>query len=130
MFLGTAFLGMFFPCIGSDSACVSRQQPIPGADDFPRIFSRQPNTGAFYCMFDEMAQNRFQQFQILTKTFNDTRRWQTFTIPIYVDNVPERVEEFNITLSLLPDPSLPPRAVNVTPAVATVRIQDCSCKFG
>ena len=75
-----------------------------------------------------MAVNRSQQFEILNETFNDTHRWQTFTIPIYVDNVPEGVEEFNITLSLLPDPTLPPRAVNVTPAVATVRIQDF-CKF-
>ena len=119
---------MFFPCTGSDFVNVSRQPPVPGADDFPQIISRQPNAGAFYCTFDEMAVTRFQQFEILKKTFNDTRRWQTFTVPIYVDNVPEGVEEFNLTLSLLPDPSLPSRAVNVTPAVATVRIQDF-CKF-
>ena len=72
---------------------------------------------------------RFQQFEILNKTFNDTRWWQTFTIPIYVDDVPEGVEEFNLTLSLLADPTLSPGSVNVTPAVATVRIQDFSCKF-
>ena len=117
-----------FPCIGSDFACVSRQQPIPGADDFPQIFSCQPNAGAFYYTYDEIAVNRFQHFEILNETFNETHRWQTFTIPIYVDDVPEGVEEFNLTLSLLPDPSLPPRAVNVTPAVATIRIQDF-CKF-
>ena len=119
------FSGCFFPCKGSDFTCVSRQPPVPGADDFPQILSRQPNAGAYYCTFEEMAVTRFQ---ILNQTFNDTRRWQTFTIPIYVDDVPEGVEEFNLTLSLLPDPSLPPRAVNVTPAVATVRIQDF-CKF-
>ena len=109
-------------------ACVSRKQPISGANDFPQIFSRQPSAGAFYCIFDEMAVNEFQQFEILNETFNDTRRWQTFTLPIYVDDVPEGVEEFNLTLSLVPDPNLPPRAVNVTPAVATVRIQDF-CKL-
>ena len=78
--------------------------------------------------FNEMVVSKFQKFEILNETFNDTRWWQSFTIPIYVDDVPEGVEEFNLTLSLLPDPSLPPRAVNVTPAVATVRIQDF-CKF-
>ena len=119
---------MFFPCTGSDFVKVSRQPPIPGADDFPQIISRQPNAGAYYCIFDEKAVNIFQPFEILNETFNETHRWQTFTIPIYVDDVPEGVEEFNLTLSLLPDPTLPPRAVNVTPAVATVRIRDF-CKF-
>ena len=121
---------MFFLCTGSDFACVSRQPPIPGLDDFPQIISRQHNAGAFYYTYDEMAVTRFQQFKILNETFNDTRWWQTFTLPIYVDDVPEGVEEFNLSLSLLPDPNLPPRAVNITPAVATVRIQDCNCKFG
>ena len=120
---------IFFLCIGSDIANISKRRPIPGTDDFPQIFSHQPNAGAYYYIFDEMAVTGFQQFEILNQTFNDTHQWQTFTIPIYVDDVPEGVEEFNLTLSLLPDPSLPPRAVNVTPAVATVRIQDF-CKFG
>ena len=119
---------LFFPCIGSDFANISRQQPIPGADDFPQIISCQPNAGAFYYIFNEMVVSKFQKFEILNETFNATRWWQSFTIPIYVDDVPEGVEEFNLTLSLLPDPTRPPRAVNVTPAVATVRIQDF-CKF-
>ena len=46
---------------------------------------------------------------------------------IYDDNVPEGVEELNITLSLQ-DPSLANR-VTVTPAVATVRIRDNDSKF-
>ena len=121
---------MFFPCTESDLACVSRQRSISGTNDFPQIISHQPSAGAFYCIFDTMAVTKFQQFEILNETFNNTRRWQTFTFPIYVDDVPEGVEEFNLTLSLVPDPNLPPGAVNVTPAVATVRIQDCSCKFG
>ena len=119
MFLDTAFLYMF---LGSDFANISRQPPVPGADDFPQIISRQPNAGALYYTFDEIA------VTFLNETFNDTHWWQTFSIPIYVDDVPEGVEEFNLTLSLLPDPSLPPRAVNVTPAVATVRIYDF-CKL-
>ena len=89
--------------------------PTPGVDDFPQIIS-----GSYFI--------EFRQFKILNETFNDTQRWQTFTLPIYVDDVPEGVEEFNLTLSLVPDPNLPPRAVNVTPAVATVRIRDFSCK--
>ena len=119
MFLDTAFLYMF---LGSDFANISRQPSVPGTDDFPQIISRQPNAGAFYYTFDEIA------VTFLNETFNDTHWWQTSSIPIYVDDVPEGVEEFNVTLSLLPDPSLPPRAVNVTPAVATVRIYDF-CKL-
>ena len=100
-----------YSCAGSNIILA----PTPGVDDFPQIIS-----GIYYI--------EFQQFKILNETFNDTQRWQTFTLPIYVDDVPEGVEEFNLTLSLVPDPTLPPRAVNVTPAVATVRIQDFSCK--
>ena len=104
------------------------QPPVPGADDFPQIISCQRNAGAFYYTYDEMAVTKFQQLEILNETFNDTHRWQTFTFPIYVDDVPEGVEEFNLSLSLLPDHTLPPKAVNVTPAVATVRIHDF-CKL-
>ena len=100
-----------YSCAGSNIILA----PTPGVDDFPQIIS-----GIYYI--------EFQQFKILNETFNDTRWWQTFTLPIYVDDVPEGVEEFNLTLSLVPDPTLPPRAVNVTPAVATVRIRDFSCK--
>ena len=59
--------------------------------------------------------------------FNGTRRSQIFTFPIFVDDVPEGVEELQLTLSLRADPTLPQRSVNVTPAVATVRIHDFSC---
>ena len=119
---------MFFPCIGSDFANMSKQRRTPGTDDFPQIISRQPNTGAFYYIIWWDGCEQISEIWNPEWDFNDTRQWQTFTIPIYVGDVPEGVEEFNFTLSLLPDPSLPPRAVNVTPAVATVRIQDF-CKF-
>ena len=46
---------------------------------------------------------------------------------IYDDDVPEGVEELNITLSLQ-DPSLADK-VTVRPAVATVRIRDNDSKF-
>ena len=46
---------------------------------------------------------------------------------IYDDDVPEGIEELNITLSLQ-DPSLANR-VTVRPAVATVRIRDNGSKF-
>ena len=45
-----------------------------------------------------------------------------------MDNVLEGVEELNITLSLQPS-VLSSSSVNVTPAVATVRIHDLSSKF-
>ena len=47
---------------------------------------------------------------------------------IYEDDVPEGVEELNITLSLQ-DPSLANRVTVTTPAVATVRIRDNDSKF-
>ena len=48
-------------------------------------------------------------------------------MPIYYDDVPEGVEELNITLSLQ-DPSLANKVI-VRPAVATVRIWDNDSKF-
>ena len=69
------------------------------------------------------------EFRVLDENFNATQRSQTFTFPIFVDDVPEGVEELQLTLSLQPDDQLPEGAVNVTPAVATVRIHDFSCKF-
>ena len=69
------------------------------------------------------------EFTVLNRMFNGTRRSQTFTFPIFVDDVPEGVEELQLTLSLQPDDQLPPGSVNVTPAVAAVRIHDSSCKF-
>ena len=69
------------------------------------------------------------KFSVLNQMFNETRRSQTFTFPIFVDDVPEGVEELQLTSSLRPDLQLPEGAVNVTPAVATVRIHDLSSKF-
>ena len=48
-------------------------------------------------------------------------------MPIYYDDVPEGVEELNITLSVQ-DPSLANKVI-VRPAVATVRIWDNDSKF-
>ena len=69
------------------------------------------------------------QFRVLNQMFNGIRRSQTFTFPVFMDDVPEGVEELQLTLSVRPDLKLSPGSVNVTPAVATVRIQDFSCKF-
>ena len=44
-----------------------------------------------------------------------------------MDDVPEGVEELNLTLSL--QPGTLSSSVNVRPAVATVRIHDFSSKF-
>ena len=78
-------------------------------------------------VFDEAQPRVFRTVRILNNVFNQTQRSQNFTLPIYMDDVPERVEELNLTLSL--QPSIPSRSVNVTPAVATVRIHDFSSKF-
>ena len=61
--------------------------------------------------------------------FNATQRSQTFTFPIFVDDVPEGVEELQLSLSLAPGQQLHEGSMNVTPAVATVRIHDFSRKF-
>jgi len=59
--------------------------------------------------------------------FNDTQRSQSFSLTIFEDDVPEEVEELNVTLSLQ-DSSLANQVV-VEPAVVTVRIQDDDSKF-
>ena len=64
---------------------------------------------------------------VLPRDFQDSRRSQTFSVVIYEDDVPEGIEELNITLSLQ-DPSLANRMI-VRPAVATVRIRDNDSKF-
>ena len=112
---------MSFFCAGSDF----NHPPVPGVDDFPRIMRplMALQAGGFYRIFNKMS------VQILTEAFSNASRSQTFTVPIYIDDVPEGVEEFNLTLTLLDDPTLPPRSVSVAPAVATVRIRDLSCKF-
>ena len=69
------------------------------------------------------------EFPVLNQMFNATQQSQTFTFPIFMDDVPEGVEELQLNLSLREDLTLPPGSVNVTPAVATVRIHDFSCKL-
>ena len=69
------------------------------------------------------------ELPVLNQMFNATQQSQTFTFPIFMDDVPEGVEELQLNLSLREDPTLPPGSVNVTPAVATVRIHDFSCKL-
>jgi len=115
-------LFLYFHCAASHSAIDTLRNPIPGVEDFPRI------TGGIYYTFQEMPLDT-PEFPILNQMFNGTQRSQTFTFPIFVDDVPEGVEELQLTLSLQPDDQLPEGSVNVTPAVATVRILDSSCKF-
>ena len=113
---------LYFHCPASHSAIDTLQNPIAGVEDFPQIID------GIYYTFQEMPFDIIE-FCVLNQMFNETQRSQTFTFPIFVDDVPEGVEELQLTLSLRPDDQLPPRSVNVTPAVATVRIQDFSCKF-
>ena len=112
----------FFPSTASYSAIDTLRSPIPGVEDFPLIVD-----GTYYT-FQEMPFN-ILEFSVLNQMFNETRHSQTFSFPIFTDDVPEGVEELQLTLSLWPDDQLPQGAVNVTPAVATVRIHDSSCKF-
>ena len=113
---------MCFPCAESDSAGDTFLEPTPGVQDFPRI------TAGNYFVFEDID---IPQFEVLRGTFDDTQRWHTFSFPIYVDDVPEGVEELNLTLSLRDDNQLPLRegSVNITPASATVRIRDTRSKF-
>ena len=106
----------------SYSAFDTLRNPIPGDEDFPQI------ADGIYYMFQAMPFN-ILEFRVLDEMFNGTQRSQTFTFPLFVDDVPEGVEELQLTLSLMNDDQLPEGSVNVTPAVATVRIHDSSCKF-
>ena len=120
MFITVLFL--YLPYTASRSIFDTFRNPIPGVEDFPQIF---------YSIYFTLQEIPFDilAFSVLNQMFNETQRSQTFTFPIFVDDVPEGVEELQLTLSLRPDLQLPERSVNVTPAVATVRIQDFSCKF-
>ena len=113
-------------CAGSNSA---GQSPTPGINDFSEVISFTPQAGGLFFTYDEMSRPRFPPIQILTEPFNNTRRSESFTVSIYMDDVPEGVEEFSLTLTLVDDPTLSSTSVNVTPAVATVRIHDLSSKF-
>ena len=112
----------YFSCAASHSAIDNIRNPIAGVEDFPRIVD------GIYYTFQEMPFD-ILEFHVLNQMFNEAQRSQTFTFPIFVDDVPEGVEELQLTLSLAPYQQLREGAVNVTPAVATVRIQDFSCKF-
>ena len=113
---------LYLPYAASHSAIDTLRNPVPGVEDFPQIVD------STYYTFQEKPFDLLE-FSVLNQMFNGTRRSQTFTFPIFVDDVPEGVEELQLTLSLRPDLQLPEGAVNVTPAVATVRIHDFSCKF-
>ena len=113
---------LYLPYAASHSALDTLRNPVPGVEDFPRIVD------STYYTLQEMPFD-ILEFCVLNQMFNETRRSQTFTFPIFVDDVPEGVEELQLNLSLRPDLQLPEGAVNVTPAVATVRIHDLSCKF-
>ena len=113
---------LYLPCAASYSALDTFRNPIPGVEDFPRIVD------STYYTLQEIPFD-ILEFSVLNQMFNETQRSQTFTFPIFVDDVPEGVEELQLTLSLRPDLQLPEGAVNVTPAVAMVRIHDFSCKF-
>ena len=121
VFISVPFF-LYFPCVASHSALDTFRNPIPGIEDFPRIVD------GIYYTFQEMPFD-ILEFIVLNQMFKETRRSQTFTFSIFVDDVPEGVEELKLTLSLQPDDQLPEGLVNVTPAVATVRIHDSSCKF-
>ena len=113
---------LYVLCAASYSALDTLRNPMPGVEDFPQI------ADGIYYTFQEMPFD-ILEFRVLDEMFNGTQRSQTFTFPIFVDDVPEGVEELQLTLSLMDDDQLPPGSVNVTPAVATVRILDSSCKF-
>ena len=117
-----AVLLLYLSCTASHSAIDTFRNPVPGVEDVPLI-----DNGVYYT-FDEVEFD-ILEFPVLNQMFNETRRSQTFTFPIFVDDVPEGVEELQLTLSLRPDDQLPEGAITVAPAVATVRIHDFSCKF-
>ena len=108
-------------CAGSHSGTDLRN-PVPGVEDFSRI-----ENGNYFTFSAEPF--NVGEVPVLNQMFNGTRRSQTFTFPIFMDDVPEGVEELQLSLSLAPGQQLQRGAVNITPTVATVRIQDFSCKF-
>ena len=115
-------LFLYFSCAASYSAIETIRNPIPGIEDFPQIVD------GFYYTFQEMPFD-ILEFIVLNQMFKETQRSQTFTFPIFVDDVPEGVEELQLILSLQPVDQLSEGSVNITPAVATVRIQDFTCRF-
>ena len=115
-------LFVYFPSTASYSAIDTLRSPIAGVEDFPRIVD------STYYTFQEIPFN-ILEFRVLNQMFNETQRLQTFSFPIFTDDVPEGVEELQLTLSLQADDQLPQGAVNITPAVAIVRLHDSSCKF-
>ena len=110
----------YISCAGSHSGTELRN-PVPGDEDFFRI-----EDGNYFTFAEPF---NVGEFTVLNQMFNGTHRSQTFTFPIFVDDVPEGVEELQLSLSLAPGQQLRQGAVNITPAVATVRIHDFSRKF-
>ena len=107
-----------------------RGPPTPGVHDFPQVFPERNirnNFGGRYNVLNVMAPRGFQTIRILNNVFNQTQQSQNFTLPIYIDDVPEGVEELNLLLSL--QPGIPSTSVNINPIVVTVRIHDLSSKF-
>ena len=94
---------LYFVCPGSRPSSAVWRDFIPGIEDYQQIRNNTPG-------------------YILSLAFDNTRHSQTFNVEIFEDGVPEGVEELNVILSLQ-DPSLA-NMLNVTPAVATVRIND------
>ena len=110
----------YISCAGSHSG-IDLRNPVPGDEDFSRI-----EDGNYFTFAEPF---NVGEFTVLNQMFNGTHRSQTFTFPIFVDDVPEGVEELQLSLSLAPGQQLRQGAVNITPAVATVRIHDSSCKL-
>ena len=74
-------LFVYFPSTASYSAIDTLRSPIAGVEDFPRIVD-----GAYYT-FQEIPFN-ILEFRVLNQMFNETRCLQTFSFPIFVDDVP------------------------------------------
>jgi len=94
-----------FPCPGSRPTFATHRDPRPGIEDY-------------------------QQIAYMALQFDDAQCSQIFNVEIFEDAVPEDVEELNVTLILDPaSVGIVGERVNVTPAMATVRIQDNDCRF-
>ena len=94
-----------FPHPGSRPTFAIRRDPRPGIEDYQQIANAELQ-------------------------FDDSQRSQILDVEIFEDAVPEGVEELTATLILDPTSvGIVPERVNVTPAVATVRIRDNDREF-
>jgi len=72
----------------------------------------------------------YQQIANMPLQFNDAQRSHIFNVMIFEDEVPEGVEELNVTLILdSTSVGIVGERVTVDPAVATVRIRESVRKF-